>query len=197
MEKTALAILMILVACICSATGTTLPDPKTLDVSLDLSGGESQTAYFDFGFSSTEVGSGKENEAQYEPTLIEGNSLSLSLPQSGTESGRIATNTTTLYAYWHITYGSDLEITIKGNGDMAKDGADAENDTIGWNIAIATRPSAFPYGTEQMVYDHEPATNGVGADGSVKISLTTDDLTGLTLEPGVYSSDLILSIKNN
>lgn len=197
MKKTALAILMILVACICSATGTTLPDPETLDVSLDLSGGESQTAYFDFGFSSTEVGSGKVNEAKYDPTLIDGNSLSLSLPQSGTGSGRIATNTTTLYAYWHITYGSNLEITIKGDSDMAKDGAGPDNDTIGWNIALETQTSASPYVTEQTVYDHDPTKNGVGADGSVEVFLTTDDLTGLTLEPGVYSSDLILSIKNN
>lgn len=196
MKKTALSILVVLTTCICSVTGTTLPDPETLDVSLDLSGGESQTAYFDFGFSSTEVGSGKENEAQYDPTLIEGNSLSLSLPQSGTESGRIATNTTTLYAYWHITYGSDLEITIKGSGEMAKEGTKPENDTIGWNIALASQQSDYPYITEQMVYDHDPDKNGVGADGSVEVFLTTDDLTGLILEPGVYSSDLILSIEN-
>lgn len=196
MKKTALVVLMILVACICSVTGATLLEQETLKVSLDLSGEDSQTMYFDFGFSSSEVGSGKENEAPYEPTLIEENSLSLSLLDNGTKSGRIAANTTSLFAYWHITSGSALEITIKGDGEMAMTGADPENGTIGWNIALGSQESVSPYTKEQRVYYHDPSSNGVGSDDSSKVFLTTDDLTGLVLEPGEYSANLILSIKD-
>lgn len=178
-----------------AATGGKLGEDQTLKVSLDLSGGEGQTAVYDFGFSSTEVGNGKEeNEPDYDPTPVESIELSLTLPTGAETTGRIASHSDEIWAYWHITSGTGLSIDIKGDGVMEMDGAGETNDDIDWNIALDSAQTGTNQATTQNVYTHKPTENGVGADGSRRITLRTEDLTGLTLEPGEYTANLVLSI---
>ena len=166
-------------------------ESKTLEVALDLSP-ESTTTWYDFGFSSTQVGSGKEETpVAYEPTAIDHIALVL---ESGADADRIAENTDgSLWVYWHITSGSGLEISIAGDGDMKKEVPESEDEKIGWNIAIGSADGKGS-GETQVVFTHDPSENSVGADGSKKILLATEDLTGLTLSPGEYTANLILSI---
>lgn len=176
-------------------TGDKLGEDQTLKVSLDLSGGEGQTAVYDFGFSSTEVGNGKEeNEPDYDPTPVESIELSLTLPTGAETTGRIASHSDEIWAYWHITSGTGLSIDIKGAGVMEMTGAGETNDDIDWNIALDSAQTGTNQATTQNVYTHKPTETGVGADGSRKITLRTEDLTGLTLEPGEYTANLVLSI---
>lgn len=178
-----------------AAKGDKLGEDQTLKVSLDLSGGEGQTTFYDFGFSSTEVGNGKEeNGPAYDPTPVEGNELSLTLPAGAETTGRIASHSDEIWAYWHITSGTGLSIDIKGDGVMEMSGAGETNDDIDWNIALDSAQTGTDQATKQNVYTHEPTENGVGADGSRKITLTTEDLTGLALAPGKYTANLVLSI---
>lgn len=178
-----------------AATGDKLGEDQTLKVSLDLSGGEGQTAVYDFGFSSTEVGNGKEeNEPDYDPTPVESIELSLTLPTGAETTGRIASHSDEIWAYWHITSGTGLTIDIKGDGVMEMDGAGETNDDIDWNIALDSAQTGTDQATTQNVYTHKPTEKGVGADGSRKITLTTEDLTGLALAPGEYTANLVLSI---
>lgn len=178
-----------------AAKGDKLGEDQTLKVSLDLSGGEGQTAFYDFGFSSTEVGNGtEENGPVYDPTPIEGNKLSLTLPTGAETTGRIASHSDEIWAYWHITSGTGLSIDIKGDGVMEMTGAGETNDDIDWNIALDSAQTGTDQATTQNVYTHKPTEKGVGADGSRRITLRTEDLTGLTLEPGEYTANLVLSI---
>lgn len=178
-----------------AATSDKLGEDQTLKVSLDLSGGEGQTAVYDFGFSSTEVGNGKEeNEPDYDPTPVESIELSLTLPTGAETTGRIASHSDEIWAYWHITSGTGLSIDIKGDGVMEMTGAGETNDDIDWNIALDSAQTGTNQATTQNVYTHKPTENGVGADGSRRITLRTEDLTGLTLEPGEYTANLVLSI---
>lgn len=178
-----------------AAPGDKLGEDQTLKVSLDLSGGEGQTTFYDFGFSSTEVGNGKEeNGPAYKPNPVEGNELSLTLPAGAETTGRIASHSDEIWAYWHIISGTGLSIDIKGAGVMEMSGAGETNDDIDWNIALDSAQTGTDQATTQNVYTHNPTENGVGADGSRRITLRTEDLTGLTLEPGEYTANLVLSI---
>lgn len=188
-------IAIISIGMVYAANGNTLPNTETLEVSLNL-GSESGTTWYDFGFSSTPVGSGKETPqpVRYDPTAITGNSISLSLKEG--ETGRIAENDEdSLWAYWHITSGSNLQISIKGEADMKKDSPASDTELIGWNIAVGSA-DAKDRDTSQIVFTHTPSKNGVGSDGSAEIRLTTDDLTGLVLTPGEYKANLTLKIEN-
>lgn len=193
-----LALALMLIATGLSVCWAAVPlETKNLEVSLDL-GSESGAIWYDFGFSSTPVGSGKETPqpVRYDPTAIAGNSISLSLKEG--ETGRIAENDEdSLWAYWHITSGTGLTIDIQGDGVMDMAGAGEGNDDIDWNIALDSAQTGTDQATKQNVYTHEPTENGVGADGSRKITLTTEDLTGLTLAPGKYTANLVLSITKN
>ena len=166
-------------------------ETKTLEVALDLSA-ESTTTWYDFGFSSTQVGSGKEETPiAYEPTAIDHITLVF---DDGVETDRIASNEDgSLWVYWHIASGSGLEIFIAGDGDMKKEVPESEEEKIGWNIAVDAADGKGS-GESQVVFTHDPSESGVGADGSKKILLATEDLTGLTLSPGEYTANLILSI---
>lgn len=168
-------------------------ESKTLEVALDLSP-ESATTWYDFGFSSTQVGSGKEDTPiEYEPTPI--TSVSLDFDDEGLGADRIAENADgSLWVYWHITSGSGLQISISGDDDMQKDSPASDEEKITWNIGIESS-DVKGRGEEQIVFTHDPSQNGVGAVGSKKISLSTDELTGLMLTPGEYKANLVLSIK--
>ena len=190
MRRVCFVVLMITVGLsVCWATETL--ESKTLEVALDLSP-ESATTWYDFGFSSTQVGSGKEETpVAYDPTAIDHIALVL---DSGVESDRIAENADgSLWVYWHITSGSGLEISIAGDGDMKKAVPESEEEKIGWNIAIDSADGKGS-GVKQVVFTHDPSENGVGADGSKMILLSTEDLSGLTLTPGEYTANLVLSI---
>lgn len=192
-----LALALMLIATGLSVCWAAVPlATKNLDVSLDL-GSESGAIWYDFGFSSTPVGSGKETPqpVSYDPTAIAGNSISLSLKEG--ETGRIAENDEdSLWVYWHITSGSGLQISISGDADMKKASPESEDEKITWNVAVDPA-SAKNRSESQVVYTHTPSEDGVGADGSKEISLSTDDLTGLTLTPGEYTANLVLSITKN
>ena len=196
MKRMLVVLLAVLSVGVLFATkGDKLGEDQTLKVSLDLSGGEGQTAVYDFGFSSTEVGNGKEeNEPDYDPTPVESIELSLTLPTGAETTGRIASHSDEIWAYWHITSGTGLSIDIKGGGVMEMTGAGETNDDIDWNIALDSAQTGTDQATTQNVYTHKPTENGVGADGSRRITLRTEDLTGLTLEPGEYTANLVLSI---
>ena len=190
MRRVCLVVLLIITGLsVCWAAETL--ESKTLEVALDLSP-ESATTWYDFGFSSTQVGSGKEEiPIAYEPTAIDHIALVL---ESGADADGIAENTDgSLWVYWHITSGSGLEISIAGDGDMKKEVPESEGEKIGWNIAIDSADGKGS-GETQVVFTHDPSENSVGADGSKKILLATEDLTGLTLSPGEYTANLILSI---
>ncbi len=193
MRRICLVVLLIITGLsVCWAAETL--ESKTLEVALDLSS-ESTITWYDFGFSSTQVGSGKEETpVAYEPTEIDHIALVL---ESGADADRIAENTDgSLWVYWHITSGSGLEISIAGDGDMKKEVPESEDEKIGWNIAIGSADGKGS-GETQVVFTHDPSENSVGADGSKKILLATEDLTGLTLSPGEYTANLILSIVKN
>ena len=76
---------------------------------------------------------------------------------------------------------------------MKKAVPESEEEKIGWNIAIDSADGKGS-GVKQVVFTHDPSENGVGSDGSKRILLATEDLTGLTLTPGEYTANLILSI---
>lgn len=194
MKRLALA-LMLIAAGLSVCWAADLLETKNLEVSLDL-GTESSTTWYDFGFSSSQVGSGKgDNSAPYNPTTI--TSISLALDDEGVETGRIAENADdSLWVYWHITSGSGLQISISGDDDMKKASPKSEDEKITWNVAVDSA-SAKNRSESQVVYTHTPSEDGVGADGSKEISLSTDDLTGLTLTPGEYTANLVLSITKN
>lgn len=190
MRRVCLVVLLIIAGLsVCWATETL--ESKTLEVALDLSP-ESATTWYDFGFSSTQVGSGKEETpVAYDPTAIDHIALVL---DGGVDADRIAENNDgSLWVYWHIKSGSGLEISIAGDGDMKKAVPESEEEKIGWNIAIDSADGKGS-GVKQVVFTHDPSENGVGSDGSKRILLATEDLTGLTLTPGEYTANLILSI---
>lgn len=190
MRRVCLLVLLIITGLsVCWAAETL--ESKTLEVALDLSP-ESATTWYDFGFSSTQVGSGKEETPiAYDPTAIDHIALVL---DSGVKTDRIAENNDgSLWVYWHITSGSGLEISIAGDGDMKKEVPESEDEKIGWNIAIGSADGKGS-GVKQVVFTHDPSENGVGSDGSKRILLATEDLTGLTLTPGEYTANLILSV---
>ena len=136
----------------------------------------------------------EENEPDYDPTPVESIELSLTLPTGAETTGRIASHSDEIWAYWHITSGTGLSIDIKGAGVMEMTGAGETNDDIDWNIALDSAQTGTDQATSQNVYTHKPTETGVGADGSRKITLTTEDLTGLALAPGEYTANLVLSI---
>lgn len=192
MRRVCLVVLLIITGLsVCWAAETL--ESKTLEVALDLSP-ESATTWYDFGFSSTQVGSGKEDTPiEYEPTPI--TSVSLDFDDEGLGADRIAENADgSLWVYWHITSGSGLQISISGDDDMQKDSPASDEEKITWNIGIESS-DVKGRGEEQIVFTHDPSQNGVGAVGSKKISLSTDELTGLMLTPGEYKANLVLSIK--
>lgn len=191
MRRVCLVVLLIITGLsVCWAAETL--ESKTLEVALDLSP-ESATTWYDFGFSSTQVGSGKEDTPiEYEPTPI--TSVSLDFDDEGLGADRIAENADgSLWVYWHITSGSGLQISISGDADMKKASPESEDEKITWNVAVDSA-SAKNRSESQVVHTHTPSEDGVGADGSKEISLSTDDLTGLTLTPGEYTANLVLSI---
>lgn len=186
MKKMILTILIAVLVVPCLLAGAL--DTQKLEVGLNLSesGGVSE---YKIGFSSTEVDGTAE---KYKPTAVAGNSLDLAFD----ESGQTASNSkTALWVYWHITSGEDMVITLKGDADLTKSGASDGNGTIGWNIQLDSK-TAQDRSASQTVKEHTPSgENGVvGSHGSSKVTITTDDMTSLTLEPGDYVANLVLEI---
>ena len=166
----------------------------TATVTLDLSGGENSTNYWEIGFSKVPV------ESATSPTdenLLKSTKLVLS------ENAMTAEDDEQVYVYWIIKGGQELKISLSAKGALSSD-----TDSIDWQIKWKDSDSSQQsIGTvdphEEGDYSaknvHSRTTDSggtlTGGDfGSVKLDISTEGFADKKAES--YQATLILEIKD-
>lgn len=165
-------------------------------VTLDLSGGENSTNYWEIGFSGTEV------KSAVSPTPLTETNLVLSPDAMKAEDDV----NKPVYVYWIIKGGQELKISLSASGPLTSTTKDS-GETIDWKIdwtdkegtgqTIGTDSAeeTADYSFTKNVHTREKGEDGTmtsGDYGSIQLDISTEDFSNKKAEN--YQATLILTI---
>ena len=163
-------------------------------VTLDLSGGENSTNYWEIGFTNADVTSAKSPE-----TNLPSTTMILS------ENAMTAEDDGEVWVYWIIKGGQKVKISLAASGALAGSGSNAIDWNVTWKDKEGTQQTLGPenllsessdvgvYTTAKNVHTR---TSSTGGDyGAVQLEFITEDFTAAAA--GKYEATLTLTIEPN